>query len=115
MNVVVMRKGEVFAQHFDRCAVTVNVPLTAPGTFKGGRFYYISKEGKKINPTMVSGHAYSHKGALEHGVSTVTSGSRFTLAIHYLPGDCSARDSRELSKDTTPLDGRRRSACAARH
>lgn len=102
MNVVVMRKGEEFAQHFDRCAVTINVPLTAHGTFKGGRFYYISKQDKQVNPTMVAGHAYSHEGALEHGVSKVTSGSRYTLAIHYLPGDCSARDSRALSKVTTP-------------
>ena len=101
MNVVVMCKGEVFKQHWDDCAVTINVPLTPPGTFTGGRFYCEEEDGSIVYPPMQRGHAYSHLGAVEHGVTEVTNGTRYTLAIHYLPGGCTSQESIALSKVST--------------
>ena len=81
MNIVVLEQGEAFEQHYDRCAITINVPLTPPADFAGGKMYH-EVDGHMVKLPMRMGHAYSHQGKVEHGVTKVTRGRRYTLAIH---------------------------------
>ena len=81
MNIVVLEQGEEFKQHYDRCALTINVPLTPPNDFAGGKMYH-EVDGRMVKLPMHMGHAYSHEGKVEHGVTKVTRGRRYTLAIH---------------------------------
>lgn len=81
MNIVVLEQGEAFEQHYDRCALTINVPLTPSSDFAGGKMYH-EVDGRMVKSPMHMGHAYSHEGKVEHGVTKVTRGRRYTLAIH---------------------------------
>jgi len=95
-----------FPVHRDSSAATVNILLSDPQSFTGAELYILGnehkdadtlsdKQFKKILPESVLRHQFSipytqgeccmHLGKRLHGVLPLTSGSRYTLILMYMP------------------------------
>lgn len=70
------------AFHADNCTYTLNVPLTAPDRYEGGRLLALHG-GCLVDLTRPAGTAILHAGNLVHGVTRLVAGTRHALILFF--------------------------------
>ena len=72
--------GKCIAFHTDYSQQTMQIPLNDPGEYEGGRLLFANEAGLE-QPPRVAGSAVIHTKASVHGVTTLLSGSRYSLFV----------------------------------
>ncbi len=77
--------GQVVPFHCDTALATVQVALEEEGGCVGGRLVYAGLDGALVEAPRVPGAALAHTRGAVHGVTQLTSGTRYSLFALVLP------------------------------